>query len=180
MVLCFHYGEGICLSWVNLPAMIRKGETLLWGPFCFWNPDEGCESGYLEWGCPRARWGGIHQLGTYKKLRSISNHQRGCSRGGEHKSCLSTANPPESPVVFSPEEMDPPRPMVKTTLTCEQLWDHRLEQEEKQENGCLALLGKAASLYLNLLHKILRRNPYWHLLKLKIMTNFSYSCLFLN
>lgn len=82
MVLCFLYGEGIFQSSVNPPATTRKRETLLWGRFCFWNADEVCKSGYLEWGCPRAGWGGIQEVGTSKKLQSVSNHQRGHGLGG--------------------------------------------------------------------------------------------------
>lgn len=66
-VLCFHYGEGIRQSWINPPATTRKGGALLWSPLCYWNPDEGDKRRYLERGCPRAGWGEIHELGTYKK-----------------------------------------------------------------------------------------------------------------
>ena len=69
MVLCFHYGEGICQSRINPPATSREGEALLRSPLCYWNPEEGSDSSYLEWGCPGAGWGIIHELGTYKKLQ---------------------------------------------------------------------------------------------------------------
>lgn len=66
-VLCFRYGGGICQSWINPPATMRKGEALLWSPLCYWNPDEGDKRRYLERGCPKAGWGEIHELGTYIK-----------------------------------------------------------------------------------------------------------------
>lgn len=100
MVLCFHHREGICQTWVNPPATIRKGE-LSFGVL-FVSETEGCKGGYLEWGCRRARWGEIHEPGTYQKLQSIGSHQRRCSLYEQHESCLSISKPPDSPMVFSP------------------------------------------------------------------------------